>query len=128
VRIPAKEKKEAAAEEEKAPPKPRVRRKKPAAAEKPPKATKAPKTKEAPRPEGGRVHVYSLDGDVVKSVDLPPIFQVTSDSTSSVGPSPRRRRTDVSRTAPPSGRESDTPSAGRARDTECPECRGFAAR
>ena len=75
MRIPAKEKKEAAAEEEKAPPKPRVRRKKPAAAEKPPKATKAPKTKEAPRPEGGRVHVYSLDGDVVKSVDLPPIFQ-----------------------------------------------------
>ena len=74
MRIPAKEKKEAAAEEEKAPPKPRVRRKKPAAAEKPPKATKAPKTKEAPRPEGGRVHVYSLDGDVVKSVDLPPIF------------------------------------------------------
>ena len=52
-----------------------MRRKKAAAAEKPPKATKAPKAKQTPRPEGGRVHVYSLDGDVVKSVDLPPIFQ-----------------------------------------------------
>ncbi|TLZ92877.1 MAG: 50S ribosomal protein L4 [Methanobacteriota archaeon] len=52
-----------------------MRRKKATAAEKPPKATKAPKAKQTPRPEGGRVHVYSLDGDVVKSVDLPPIFQ-----------------------------------------------------
>jgi len=59
--------------------KPRIRRKKAAEPEKASKAAKAAKAKEARaevRPlEGGRVHVYSLDGDVVKSVDLPTVFQ-----------------------------------------------------
>lgn len=51
-------------------PKPRRRSKKPV------KATKEPKEKEVAAPElkGGHVHVYSLDGDVVKSVELPPVF------------------------------------------------------
>jgi len=57
----------------------RVRRKKSAEPEKGPKAAKAAKAKEAKAEarslEGGRVHVYSLDGDVVKSVDLPTVFQ-----------------------------------------------------
>ena len=56
--------------------KPRVRRKKAAEPEKGPKAAKAKEAKaEARSLEGGRVHVYSLDGDVVKSVDLPTVFQ-----------------------------------------------------
>ena len=59
--------------------KPRVRRKKAAEPEKGPKAAKAAKAKEAKAEvrslEAGRVHVYSLDGDVVKSVDLPTVFQ-----------------------------------------------------
>jgi len=59
--------------------KPRVRRKKAAEPEKGPKAAKAAKAKEAKAEvrslEGGRVHVYSLDGDVVKSVDLPTVFR-----------------------------------------------------
>jgi len=58
---------------------PRVRRKKAAEPEKGPKAAKAAKAKEAKAEvrslEAGRVHVYSLDGDVVKSVDLPTVFQ-----------------------------------------------------
>ena len=57
----------------------RIRRKKAAQAEEAPKATKAAKAKEtkaeARNLEGGRVHVYSLDGDVVKSVDLPTVFR-----------------------------------------------------
>src|SRR5439155_348848 len=57
----------------------RVRRKKSAEPEKGPKAAKAAKAKEAKAEarslEGGRVHVYSLDGEVVKSVDLPTVFQ-----------------------------------------------------
>ena len=57
----------------------RIRRKKAAEAEDAPKATKAAKAKEtkaeARHLEGGRVHVYSLDGDVVKSVDLPTVFR-----------------------------------------------------
>ena len=57
----------------------RIRRKKAADAEEAPKATKAAKAKEtkaeARNLEGGRVHVYSLDGDVVKSVDLPTVFR-----------------------------------------------------
>ena len=57
----------------------RIRRKKAAEAEEAPKATKAAKAKEtkaeARNLEGGRVHVYSLDGDVVKSVDLPTVFR-----------------------------------------------------
>jgi len=58
---------------------PRVRRKKAAEPEKGPKAAKGAKAKEAKAEvrslEAGRVHVYSLDGDVVKSVDLPTVFQ-----------------------------------------------------
>jgi len=58
---------------------PRVRRKKAAEPEKGPKAIKGAKAKEAKAEvlslEAGRVHVYSLDGDVVKSVDLPTVFQ-----------------------------------------------------
>ena len=58
---------------------PRVRRKKAAEPEKGPKAMKGAKAKEAKAEvlslEAGRVHVYSLDGDVVKSVDLPTVFQ-----------------------------------------------------
>ena len=58
---------------------PRVRRKKAAEPEKGPKAAKGAKAKEAMAEvrslEAGRVHVYSLDGDVVKSVDLPTVFQ-----------------------------------------------------
>jgi len=58
---------------------PRVRRKKAAEPEKGPKAAKAAKAKEAKAEvrslEAGRVHVYSLDGDVVKSVDLPTVFR-----------------------------------------------------
>ena len=60
----------------------RVRRKKSAEPEKGPKGPKAPKAAKAKEAkaevrslEGGRVHVYSLDGDVVKSVDLPTVFQ-----------------------------------------------------
>jgi large subunit ribosomal protein L4e len=57
-------------------PKRRGRAKKPAKA---PKATKAPKPKE-PKEErpglaAGEVHVYSLDGDVVKTVELPEVFR-----------------------------------------------------
>jgi len=62
--------------ESKRAPKRRGRAKPPAKA---PRATKAPKAKEkeaeAPRPPAGNVHVYSLDGDVVKTVALPGVFQ-----------------------------------------------------
>jgi len=59
--------------------KPRLRRKKSVEAEKRPKAAKPTKAKEPkaapPALEGGRVHVYSLDGEVVRSVDLPTVFR-----------------------------------------------------
>lgn len=68
--------------EEKEAPKRRVRAKKPAKAAKAAKATKAekepkPKEKKAERPAltAGQVHVYSLDGDVLKNVELPPVFE-----------------------------------------------------
>lgn len=51
-------------------PKRRGRAKKPKAT----KASKAKEKKEAPSLKPGYVHVYSLDGDVVKSVELPPVF------------------------------------------------------
>lgn len=61
------------------PAKRRARAKKPAEPRKGPKAGKAAKPKEekaeARAPERGRVHVYSLDGDVVKTVDLPSVFR-----------------------------------------------------
>jgi large subunit ribosomal protein L4e len=72
----SKEKK--AASDAAEPTKGRIRRKKATPPEKAPKATKAAKTKEPKaerRAEEGRVHVYSLDGDVVKSVDLPTVFR-----------------------------------------------------
>ncbi len=60
-------------------PKLRGRAQKPAKAPKAPKAAKAPKAKEkgeeAPRLAAGNVHVYSLDGDVVKTVELPGVFR-----------------------------------------------------
>ena len=59
-------------------PKRRLRSKKPAEERASPKATKIAKAKEekaAPAPEPGRVYVYSLEGDVVKTVDLPSVFR-----------------------------------------------------
>ncbi len=57
-------------------PKRRVRAKKPAKAA---KVAKEPRAKEkkpaAPPLEAGQVHVYSLDGDVVKTIELPPVFR-----------------------------------------------------
>jgi large subunit ribosomal protein L4e len=78
--LPESKKKKSASD---APAEPRVkrrmRRKKPAEAEQGAKATKPTKAKEAkaeaPALERGRVHVYSLDGDIVKSVDLPTVFR-----------------------------------------------------
>ena len=60
-------------------PKVRARRKKAAAPEEGPEPTegietKAPKKERGAREEG-RVHVYSLDGDVVKTVELPSVFR-----------------------------------------------------
>jgi len=61
------------------PAKRRARAKKPVVPRKGPKAAKAAKPKEekakAPALERGRVHVYSLDGEVVKTVDLPSVFR-----------------------------------------------------
>nr|AKQ01958.1 rpl4lp, 50S ribosomal protein L4P [uncultured euryarchaeote Rifle_16ft_4_minimus_309] len=51
---------------------PRAPRKKAAAPE---KETKAKKEKVVPSVKPGQVHVYSIEGDVVKSVDLPPVFR-----------------------------------------------------
>lgn len=72
-------KKESEAEPTGRPAKRRARAKKPAEPRKGAKATKADKPKEekkeAPALERGRVHVYSLDGDVVKTVDLPSVFR-----------------------------------------------------
>ena len=62
--------------ESKRAPKRRGRAQKPAKA---PTAVKAPKAKETgeepPRLAAGNVHVYSLDGDVVKTVELPGVFR-----------------------------------------------------
>jgi len=79
--------KESAAEsaEEKGAPKRRVRAKKPAKATKATKTAKATKAEKEPKPKekkterpaltAGQVHVYSLDGEVLKSVELPPVFR-----------------------------------------------------
>ena len=76
--VPEKEKKGRSEKTASVPKKGRGRRKA-AAGEKPPKATKAPKPREEkseePRLEMGLVHVYSVDGDVVKSIDLPSVFR-----------------------------------------------------
>jgi len=40
-----------------------------------PKAAKEEKKRETPPVKSGQVHVYSLDGDVVKTVDLPTVFR-----------------------------------------------------
>src|SRR5947209_9008162 len=48
----------------------------PTKAAKAPKAAKEKETKrEAPAVKPGQVHVYSLDGDVVKTVELPTVFR-----------------------------------------------------
>src|SRR5881296_4241260 len=68
------EKKDAAGSAEAEPaPKRRRRASKPAKAA---KATKGKKKKrETPAVKSGQVHVYSLDGDIVKTVDLPTVFR-----------------------------------------------------
>jgi large subunit ribosomal protein L4e len=55
-------------------PKRRVRPAKPSDAKKAPRAAES-KEEKPEAPERGRVHIYSLDGDVVKTVDLPPVFR-----------------------------------------------------
>lgn len=74
----------AAAESSETPTRRRLRAKKPAKASKVAKASKARKTPEKKPPErkpkpadlkAGEVHVYSIDGDVVKTIELPPIFR-----------------------------------------------------
>ncbi|MGI0148238.1 MAG: 50S ribosomal protein L4, partial [Thermoplasmata archaeon] len=71
--------KDSEAESKERPAKRRVRAKKAAKPRKGAKAAKAPKPKEEKAEtrslERGQVHVYSLDGDVVKTVDLPSVFR-----------------------------------------------------
>jgi large subunit ribosomal protein L4e len=63
-------------EEPKPAPKRRARAKKAAKVSKPTKPAKAkPKTEEAPSLAKGQVHVYSLDGDILKTVELPDVFR-----------------------------------------------------
>src|SRR5213083_2642533 len=71
------EKKDAAGSAEAEPaPKRRRRASKPAKAAKAAKATKGKEEKrETPAVKAGQVHVYSLGGDVVKTIDLPGVFQ-----------------------------------------------------
>src|SRR5947209_3837049 len=71
------EKKDAAGSAEAEPaPKRRRRAPKPAKAAKAAKATKGKEEKrETPAVKAGQVHVYSLDGDVVKTIDLPTVFR-----------------------------------------------------
>src|SRR5213083_566533 len=71
------EKKDAAGSAEAEPaPKRRRRASKPAKAAKAAKATKGKEEKrETPAVKAGQVHVYSLDGDVVKTIDLPTVFR-----------------------------------------------------
>jgi large subunit ribosomal protein L4e len=61
---------EAAEPPAKAPTKRRIRGKKGVRAEKAPKVEK-----KAPAPKPGQVHVYSVDGEPVKIVELPPVFR-----------------------------------------------------
>src|SRR5439155_6153121 len=70
------EKKDAAGSAEAEPaPKRRRRASKPAKAAKAAKATKGKEEKrETPAVKAGQVHVYSLDGDVVKTIDLTTVF------------------------------------------------------
>src|SRR5437763_3940275 len=71
------EKKDAAGSAEAEPaPKRRRRASKPAKAAKAAKATKGKEEKrETPAVKAGQVHVYSLGGDVVKTIDLPTVFR-----------------------------------------------------
>jgi len=76
--VPSPDDKKAAEEPSETPPKRRLRRKKTAEAPKAAKATKATKAKEEKAKavlERGQVHIYSLEGDVVKTVDLPTVFR-----------------------------------------------------
>lgn len=65
---------EAPKEEAKAEEKPKRRRGKRAPKEEPKKAAKKPKAEKAPLKEN-EVHVYSLNGEVVKNVELPAVFR-----------------------------------------------------
>jgi len=73
--------KKAAAGSAEAEPAPKRRRRAPktekaAKTSKAPKAAKEEKTKrETPAVKSGQVHVYSLEGDVIKTVDLPSVFR-----------------------------------------------------
>src|SRR3989442_169161 len=76
-----KDKKEAAGSAE-AEPAPKRRRRRALKTEKAAKTSKAPKAekeekkkRETPAVKSGQVHVYSLDGDIVKTVDLPTVFR-----------------------------------------------------
>ena len=76
--VPSPDDKKAADGPSETPPKRRLRRKKTAEAPKAAKATKATKAKEEKAKavlERGQVHIYSLEGDVVKTVDLPTVFR-----------------------------------------------------
>jgi len=79
--------KKAAAGSAEAEPAPKRRRRAPktekaAKTSKAPKAAKEEKTKrETPAVKSGQVHVYSLEGDVIKTVDLPASSVPTSAST-----------------------------------------------
>lgn len=56
-------------------PKRRARAAKPVEAKKAPRAAKPKEEAKVAAPERGRVHLYSLDGDIVKTIELPPVFQ-----------------------------------------------------
>lgn len=56
-------------------PKRRARAAKPAEGKEAAKAAKPKEKKQVAAPERGRVHLYSLDGDVVKTIELPSVFQ-----------------------------------------------------
>src|SRR2546425_33569 len=71
-----KDKKTAGSAETEPAPKRRRRAPKPAKAAKAPKAaTEKEKKRETPPVKAGQVHVYSLDGDVTKTIDLPTVFR-----------------------------------------------------
>lgn len=79
--MPEPEEQEAPAPKAEAPevpeaPAPKKARARKAKAEKKPKAVKGKKEIEVPELKPGQVHVYSLDGKPVKTVDLPPVFRV----------------------------------------------------
>lgn len=72
---PSKSEKASRAEAKKPAPRRRARAAKPAEDKRAAKAAKPKEKREVAAPERGRVHLYSLDGDVVKTIELPPVFQ-----------------------------------------------------